>query len=132
MSYSYFYSVSYVLFFILAVYLISYSYFYSVSYVLFLLLQCILCLILTFTVYLMSYSYFYSVSYVLFLLLQCIPYLIAISTDNDKLCHIKAEQTLNELDNRYQGFIHMKAFQGVKMSFELQTVIQKVRFLIII
>ena len=97
-------------------------YFSSVSYVLFFILA----------VYLMFYSYFYSVSYVLFLLLQCIPYLIAISTDNDKLCHIKAEQTLNELDNRYQGFIHMKAFQGVKMSFELQTVIQKVRFLIII
>lgn len=56
---------------------------------------------------------------------QCIPYLIAISTDNERLCNVKAEQCLNDLDSRYPGFIHMKAFQGVKMSYELQTIIQK-------
>ena len=58
---------------------------------------------------------------------QCIPYLVAISTDNERLCHVKAEQCLNDIDGRYQGFIHMKALQGVKMAYEVQKVIQKVR-----
>ena len=40
---------------------------------------------------------------------------------------MKAEQCLNDIDGRYQGFIHMKALQGVKMAYEVQKVIQKVR-----
>ena len=54
---------------------------------------------------------------------------MAISTDTERLCQVKAEQCLNDLDSRYQGFIHMKAFQGVKMSYDIQFIIQKVNFL---
>ena len=58
---------------------------------------------------------------------QCIPYLVANSADNERLCHVKAEQCLNNIDGRCQGFIHMKALQGVKMAYEVQKVIQKVK-----
>ena len=40
---------------------------------------------------------------------------------------MKAEQCLNNIDGRCQGFVHMKALQGVKMAYEVQKVIQKVK-----
>lgn len=51
---------------------------------------------------------------------QCVPYLIAFCTDGDPQVRIKADQQLEEIEKKYPGFIHMKALQGLKMSYKLQ------------
>nr|VZH95966.1 unnamed protein product [Spirometra erinaceieuropaei] len=54
---------------------------------------------------------------------QTVPYLIATQTDNDPNVRFKAETQLQEIDNKFPGFISMRATQGVCMSFRLQAVL---------
>lgn len=53
-----------------------------------------------------------------------VPYLICISTDPDAYLAQTADKHLSEIDMRYRGFIQMKSTAGIKLSFELQKVIQ--------
>ncbi|XP_078316661.1 nipped-B-like protein isoform X3 [Crassostrea virginica] len=55
---------------------------------------------------------------------QCVPYLISMCTDTEKVIRVKADQQLQEIDKKYPGFIHMKAFQGLMMSYKLQQLLQ--------
>ncbi|XP_056020035.1 nipped-B-like protein isoform X3 [Ostrea edulis] len=55
---------------------------------------------------------------------QCVPYLISMCTDTEKAIRVKADQQLQEIDKKYPGFIHMKALQGLKMSYKLQQLLQ--------
>ncbi|CAE1178724.1 SCC2 [Acanthosepion pharaonis] len=55
---------------------------------------------------------------------QCVPYLITMGTESDSSVRVKADQQLQEIDKKYPGFIHMKALQGIKMSYRLQSIIQ--------
>ncbi|XP_065070069.1 nipped-B-like protein A isoform X2 [Rhopilema esculentum] len=55
---------------------------------------------------------------------QCVPYLIAAGTDDDKMIRAKAEQALADIHKRHAAFIHMKAVQGIKLSYQLQKLIQ--------
>ncbi|XP_061192495.1 nipped-B-like protein isoform X1 [Saccostrea echinata] len=55
---------------------------------------------------------------------QCVPYLISMCTDVEKAIRVKADQQLQEIDKKYPGFIHMKALQGLKMSYKLQQLLQ--------
>lgn len=55
---------------------------------------------------------------------QCVPYLISMCTDTEKVIRVKADQQLQEIDKKYPGFIHMKALQGLKMSYKLQQLLQ--------
>uniref|UniRef100_A0A0X3NT48 Nipped-B protein n=1 Tax=Schistocephalus solidus TaxID=70667 RepID=A0A0X3NT48_SCHSO len=54
---------------------------------------------------------------------QTVPYLIATQTDYDPNVRFKAETQLQEIDNKFPGFISMRATQGVCMSFRLQAVL---------
>eukprot|EP00794_Sanderia_malayensis_P008158 gene8158-9031_t len=56
---------------------------------------------------------------------QCVPYLIAATTDDDKLIKAKSEQSLTDIHSRHSGFLHMKAVQGVKLAYRLQFIIQQ-------
>ncbi|XP_063406097.1 nipped-B-like protein A isoform X2 [Mytilus trossulus] len=51
---------------------------------------------------------------------QCVPYLISFCTDSDNVIRAKADSQLEEIEKKYPGFIHMKALQGLKMSYKLQ------------
>jgi len=55
---------------------------------------------------------------------QCVPYLIAAGTDEDNMIKAKAEQSLTDIHKRHSGFIHMKAVEGIKLSYRLQKLIQ--------
>lgn len=54
---------------------------------------------------------------------QCVPYLISFCTDPDTVIRVKADQQLEEIEKKYPGFIHMKALQGLKMSYKLQKIL---------
>jgi len=54
---------------------------------------------------------------------QIVPYLICISTDADRVSH-SADKQLQEIEKKYPGFIHMKSLQGIKLSFQLQMLIE--------
>lgn len=56
---------------------------------------------------------------------QCVPYLIAIGTDEEQQMRVKSDQQLSEIDSKYSMFVQMKALAGIKMSFELQRLVQK-------
>ncbi|KAL3869511.1 hypothetical protein ACJMK2_042182, partial [Sinanodonta woodiana] len=51
---------------------------------------------------------------------QCVPYLIGMGSDTEAAIRVKADQQLQEIEKKYPGFIHMKALQGIKMSYKLQ------------
>ncbi|CAE1303158.1 SCC2 [Acanthosepion pharaonis] len=55
---------------------------------------------------------------------QCVPYLITMGTELDPNIRVKSDQQLQDIDKKYPGFIHMKALQGIKMSYKLQSIIQ--------
>lgn len=55
---------------------------------------------------------------------QCVPYLISMGTDCEQNIRVKADQQLMDIEKKYPGFIHMKAFQGLKMSYKLQQFLQ--------
>ncbi|KAK2556654.1 Nipped-B-like protein B [Acropora cervicornis] len=56
---------------------------------------------------------------------QCVPYLIAIGTDDEPQMRVKSDQQLTEIDSKYSMFVQMKALAGIKMSFELQRLVQR-------
>ena len=55
--------------------------------------------------------------------MQIVPYLICISTDAERVSHA-ADKQLQEIEKKYPGFIHMKALQGIRLSYQLQSLIE--------
>lgn len=52
------------------------------------------------------------------------PYLICMSTDTEKSVSSRADKHLQEIEKKYPGFIHMGAQNGIKLSFQLQSIVQ--------
>lgn len=46
------------------------------------------------------------------------------STDEDKSISACADKQLQDIEKKYPGFIHMKAQSGIRLSFNLQSIIQ--------
>ncbi|XP_026815896.1 nipped-B-like protein isoform X1 [Rhopalosiphum maidis] len=55
---------------------------------------------------------------------QIVPYLICMSTDTEKSVSSRADKHLQEIEKKYPGFIHMGAQNGIKLSFQLQSIVQ--------
>ncbi|CAG4981013.1 unnamed protein product [Parnassius apollo] len=55
---------------------------------------------------------------------QIVPYLICMSTDVEVTVSHTADKNLQEIDKKYPGFIHMKAQLGIKLSYQLQKILQ--------
>ncbi|XP_073999685.1 nipped-B cohesin loading factor [Rhodnius prolixus] len=55
---------------------------------------------------------------------QIVPYLICMSTDEDKAVSSSADKQLQDIEKKYPGFIHMKAQYGIQLSYKLQRIIQ--------
>ncbi|CAH0720832.1 unnamed protein product, partial [Brenthis ino] len=55
---------------------------------------------------------------------QIVPYLISMSTDVEVTVSHTADKNLQEIDKKYPGFIHMKAQLGIKLSYQLQKILQ--------
>ncbi|KAK9497633.1 hypothetical protein O3M35_004324 [Rhynocoris fuscipes] len=55
---------------------------------------------------------------------QIVPYLICMSTDEDKAVSSTADKQLQDIEKKYPGFIHMKAQYGIQLSYKLQRIIQ--------
>ncbi|KAJ0180531.1 hypothetical protein K1T71_003935 [Dendrolimus kikuchii] len=55
---------------------------------------------------------------------QIVPYLICMSTDLEVTVSHTADKNLQEIDKKYPGFIHMKAQLGIKLSYQLQKILQ--------
>ncbi|OWR45028.1 putative delangin [Danaus plexippus plexippus] len=55
---------------------------------------------------------------------QIVPYLICMSTDTEVTVSHTADKNLQEIDKKYPGFIHMKAQLGIKLSYQLQKILQ--------
>lgn len=58
------------------------------------------------------------------LYLQIVPYLICMSTDTEVTVSHTADKNLQEIDKKYPGFIHMKAQLGIRLSYQLQKILQ--------
>ena len=54
---------------------------------------------------------------------QIVPYLICISTDMERVS-LAADKQLQEIEKKYPGFIHMKALQGIRLSYKLHSLIE--------
>jgi len=46
------------------------------------------------------------------------------STDTEKSVSSRADKHLQEIEKKYPGFIHMGAQNGIKLSFQLQSIVQ--------
>lgn len=46
------------------------------------------------------------------------------STDTEVTVSHTADKNLQEIDKKYPGFIHMKAQLGIKLSYQLQKILQ--------
>lgn len=55
---------------------------------------------------------------------QIVPYLICMSSDDDKTVAHSADKQLQDIEKKYPGFIHMKAKAGIRLSFQLQKVLR--------
>ncbi|XP_026758153.1 nipped-B protein [Galleria mellonella] len=55
---------------------------------------------------------------------QIVPYLICMSTDTEVTVSHTADKHLQEIDKKYPGFIHMKAQLGIRLSYQLQKILQ--------
>ncbi|CAG9783745.1 unnamed protein product [Diatraea saccharalis] len=55
---------------------------------------------------------------------QIVPYLICMSTDTEVTVSHTADKNLQDIDKKYPGFIHMKAQLGIKLSYQLQKILQ--------
>lgn len=55
---------------------------------------------------------------------QIVPYLICMSTDCEKIVSHSADKQLLEIEKKYPGFIHTKSSLGVRLSYELQRILQ--------
>jgi len=56
---------------------------------------------------------------------QIVPYLICMSTDMEQRVSHTADKELQDIEKKYPGFIHMKLMKGIKLSYQLQEVLQK-------
>ncbi|KAG7307609.1 hypothetical protein JYU34_007831 [Plutella xylostella] len=56
---------------------------------------------------------------------QIVPYLISMSTDPEVTVSHTADKHLQEIDKKYPGFIHMKAQLGIRLSYQLQRILQR-------
>lgn len=57
--------------------------------------------------------------------LSVIPYLIAMSTDKDKVIRSIVEKHLHEIETKYSGYTHYKALQGVELSYDFQKLLNE-------
>jgi cohesin loading factor subunit SCC2 len=57
--------------------------------------------------------------------IECVPYLIAMTTDNEKKIQSKSLIHLINLQKAHPGFVQSKSITGVNRSFQLQTIIKK-------
>lgn len=55
---------------------------------------------------------------------QIVPYLICMSTDFEKIISHSADKQLLEIEKKYPGFIHTQSSLGVRLSYELQSILQ--------
>lgn len=55
---------------------------------------------------------------------QIVPYLICMSTDCEKLVSHSADKQLSEIEKKYPGFIHTKSSFGIRLSYQLQNILQ--------
>ncbi|XP_069694432.1 nipped-B-like protein A [Periplaneta americana] len=55
---------------------------------------------------------------------QIVPYLICMSTDNEKVVSHSADKQLQDIEKKYPGFIHMKSQSGIRLSYKLQKILQ--------
>lgn len=55
---------------------------------------------------------------------QIVPYLICMSTDVQKIISHSADKQLLEIEKKYPGFIHTQSSLGVRLSYELQCILQ--------
>jgi cohesin loading factor subunit SCC2 len=56
--------------------------------------------------------------------IDCVPYLIAMTTDQEKKIQVKGLTLLTNLHKAHPGFIQSKSIGGLNMSFRLQKIIQ--------
>ncbi|OUC49104.1 hypothetical protein D917_05710 [Trichinella nativa] len=57
---------------------------------------------------------------------KCIPCVVAMTTDPYGEIRAKAEKILKEIDGRYGGFLQIKALEGIRHSYRLQSILQSV------
>lgn len=57
--------------------------------------------------------------------IECVPYLIAMTTDNEKKIQAKSLTHLVNLHKAHPGFVQSKSIAGVNTSFVLQKIIKK-------
>lgn len=55
---------------------------------------------------------------------QIVPYLICMSTDSEQKISHTADREMQEINKKYPGFIHMKLLQGIRLSHQLQEIVQ--------
>ncbi|CAG9828593.1 unnamed protein product [Diabrotica balteata] len=55
---------------------------------------------------------------------QIVPYLICMSTDCEKVVSHSADKQLLEIEKKYPGFIHTKSSLGIRLSYQLQKILQ--------
>ncbi|CAG0895763.1 unnamed protein product, partial [Darwinula stevensoni] len=55
---------------------------------------------------------------------QIVPYLIVMGTDPEEAVAHTADKQLQDMEKKYPGFLHMKAMSGIRLSYDLQTIIQ--------
>ncbi|KAJ8923545.1 hypothetical protein NQ315_010123 [Exocentrus adspersus] len=55
---------------------------------------------------------------------QIVPYLICMSTDCEKLVSHSADKQLLDIEKKYPGFIHTKSSLGIRLSYQLQKILQ--------
>lgn len=60
----------------------------------------------------------------MFSALQIVPYLICMSTDKEKFITGVADKQLMEIEKKYPGFVHAKASTGIRLSYQLQKILQ--------
>ncbi|KAG5893186.1 hypothetical protein JTB14_016463 [Gonioctena quinquepunctata] len=56
---------------------------------------------------------------------QIVPYLICMSTDCEKLVSHSADKQLLDIEKKYPGFIHTKSSLGIRLSYQLQKILQE-------
>ena len=55
---------------------------------------------------------------------QIVPYLVCMSTDCEEMIAHSADKQLQDIEKKYPGFVSMKAMQGFRLSYRLQTLLQ--------
>lgn len=56
--------------------------------------------------------------------MQIVPYLICMSTDCEKMVSHSADKQLLEIEKKYPGFVHTKSSLGIRLSYQLQKILQ--------